>query len=295
MAIRQFIDQALDDHATMAAAVAARLPQGFALLADEPGEAEAFARMTEHVVLGHLDDAPALAGWIERLHPLAERNPGLGTALARSRVAVALAEGKVPGETALPVAEQVRAYGNALLALTRRSAWNDIRVLLAAVQDTADGAGDPVALRSMGAITNNLAGDLRFYHPEHASDPDYAALMVDAARLARTAWNRAGGWLEKERADYQLAMCLAAAGDGRAALDAASAAWQACGANDADDEECFYVLEALARAHCAAGQLVEAREARAAMAERLARLASGAQAYARTQLVELDRVLAGAA
>jgi len=291
MTIRQFLDHALDDHPTMAAAVAARLPQGFALLEVESGEAEAFARVTEHVVLGHLDDAPALAGWVERLSPLAQGNTGLGTALARSRLAIAFAGGQASADTALPVAEQVRAYGNALLALTRRSAWDEIRALLATAQAMADAAGDPAALRSLGAITNNLAGDLRFYHSEHASDPDYRALMVDAARLARAAWNRAGGWLEKERADYQLAMCLATAGDGRAALDAATAAWQACDANNADDEECFYVLDALARAHRAAGQPTEARTKRAEMAERLERLAPAARAYASKQLTELDAVL----
>lgn len=291
MAMQQFLEQAQIDHATAAAAVAARLPEGFALLAAEPDEAEAFARFTEHVVLGHLDNSSALAQWIERLRPFATSNAGLANTLARSSLALALAQGEAPNDTVLSAGERVRAYGNALLALTRRGAWSEIRAMVSSARELAESAGDPAASKALGAITNNLAGDLRFYYPTHRADPDYAAVMVDAARLALAAWCRVGGWLEQQRADYQLAMCLAATGEGDAALAAAASAWRTCEANDADDEECFYALEAVAHAQCAAGELTKAHEIRAKMADRLARMPPSAQAYAVRQLAPLDLVL----
>lgn len=287
MSAAAFIAQAFADHATQPAAVAARLPEGFALLAATPDQAEGFTRLVEHVVLGHLDDAAALEDWIGRLETLASDNAGLDTALARARLAGALARG-LPAISALPAAEQVRACGNALLALTRRAAWTEIRALLAQPEALA---ADQAGRRAFAAITNNLAGDLRFYHPAHRDDAAYAGMMVDAARLAHAAWHEAGGWLEQQRADYQLALCLAATGDGAEALRYAQSCWRVCTENAADDEECFYALEALGHAQLAAGLKPDAVATRALMAERLARLDDGARGYAAPQLAALDALL----
>ena len=109
-----FIDQAFADHAAAPEAVAARLPEGFALLTAMPDQAESFARLTEHVVLGHLDDAAQLDSWIDRLEPFAAGSAGLSLALARARLAAALATGRAGAAAALPSAERVRAHGNAL-------------------------------------------------------------------------------------------------------------------------------------------------------------------------------------
>ena len=287
--IQQFIDEAYRDHAAGPAAVAVRLADGFAMLSAAPDQAEAFARLAEHVVLGHLGDSAQLDQWIARLEPLAAaRDDGLGVALARARLANALSRGAVmSGREALPVADRVRAYGNALLAMTRRSAWAEIRSGLASAQQLADVAGDDASLRSFAAITNNLAGDLRFYLAAHRDDVGYAQLMIGAARLAHTAWYRAGSWLERERADYQLALCLAAVGVAEEAIAAADACWQGCIDNGADDEECFYALEAIAHARCAAGQLAEARTAQSEMLERMARWDEPSRSFAAPQVAAL--------
>lgn len=276
MSAAAFIDQAYADHPTASAAVAARLPEGFALLAAAPDQAEAFARLTEHVVLGHLDDAAQLDRWLDRLEPLAAGNDGLGLTLARARLAGSIATGRSDAAASLPSAERVRAHGNALLALTRRSAWAEIRGLLdqarALVEDTA-------GQRAFAAITNNLAGDLRFYHAAHRADADYGALMIDAARLAHEHWHGVGGWLEQERADYQLALCLASTGAGEEALVYARSCWQRCQDNAADDEECCYALEALGHAQHAAGLQQELAATRILMAEHLSRVSEASRRY----------------
>lgn len=284
-----FIAQAFADHAAAPEAVAARLPEGFALLAAAPDQAESFARLAEHVVLGHLDDAVELGSWIDRLEPLAAGDAGLGLALARARLAGALATGRREAGAALPSAEQVRAHGNALLALTRRSAWTEIRALLDEARALVE---DPAGQRVFAAITNNLAGDLRFYHAAHRTDAGYAPLMIEAARLAHEHWHAVGGWLEQERADYQLALCLASAGDGEAALDYARSCWQRCRDNAADDEECCYALEALGHAQYAAGLRQDLAETRALMAEHLSRIDEGSRSYAAPLLTALDALIA---
>lgn len=284
-----FIDQAFADHAAAPEAVAARLPEGFALLTAMPDQAESFARLTEHVVLGHLDDAAQLDSWIDRLEPFAAGSAGLSLALARARLAAALAAGRAGAAAALPSAERVRAHGNALLALTRRSAWVEIRALLDEARALVE---DSAGQRAFAAITNNLAGDLRFYHAAHRADAGYAALMVEAARLAHEHWHAVGGWLEQERADYQLALCLASAGAGEAALGYAQSCWQRCRDNAADDEECCYALEALGHAQHAAGLRQDLAETRALLAEHLSRIDEGSRSYAAPLLSALDALLA---
>jgi hypothetical protein len=271
--IQQFIGDAYRDHAADPTAVATRLADGFALLPTAPDQAEAFVRLAEHVVLGHLADAAQLDQWIAQLEPLAATgDDGFSVALARARLANALSRGAImSSQEALPVAGQVRAYGSALLAMTRRAAWAEIRSGLTSALQLTEVGGDDASLRSFGAVTNNLAGDLRFYSTAHRNDAEYAELMIDAARLAYTAWYRAGSWLERERADYQLALCLAAVGVAEEAIAAADACWRGCIDNGADDEECFYALEAVAHARCAAGQLAEARRDQSEMIERMAR------------------------
>ena len=284
-----FIDQAFADHAAAPEAVAARLPEGFALLTAMPDQAESFARLTEHVVLGHLDDAAQLDSWIDRLEPFAAGSAGLSLALARARLGAALATGRAGAAAALPSAERVRAHGNALLALTRRSAWVEIRALLDEARALVE---DSAGQRAFAAITNNLAGDLRFYHAAHRADAGYAALMVEAARLAHEHWHGVGGWLEQERADYQLALCLASAGAGEAALGYAQSCWQRCRDNAADDEECCYALEALGHAQHAAGLRQDMAETRALLAEHLSRIDEGSRSYAAPLLSALDALLA---
>lgn len=284
-----FIDQAFADHAAAPEAVAARLPEGFALLTAMPDQAESFARLTEHVVLGHLDDAAQLDSWIDRLEPFAAGSAGLSLALARARLGAALATGRAGAAAALPSAERVRAHGNALLALTRRSAWVEIRALLDEARALVE---DSAGQRAFAAITNNLAGDLRFYHAAHRADAGYAALMVEAARLAHEHWHGVGGWLEQERADYQLALCLASAGAGEAALGYAQSCWQRCRDNAADDEECCYALEALGHAQHAAGLRQDLAETRALLAEHLSRIDEGSRSYAAPLLSALDALLA---
>jgi hypothetical protein len=290
--IQQFIEAAQRDHAADPAGVAARLADGFALLPAAPDRAEAFARLVEHVVLGHLDDPARLDLWIARLEPFAAGDGQLAAALARARLAGALARGATaPADPSLSAADQVRAYGNALLALTRRAAWREIRAGLASAQALAEMAGDAASLRALAAIANNLAGDLRFTLAGRRSEAGHVELMVDAACLAHAAWHRVGGWLERERAEYQIALCLAGAGRAEEAVRAAEACWRACVENGADDEEHLYALEALGHAHCAAGHLDEARAARVGMAERLPRLDEASRSLAAAQLEALSEAI----
>ena len=272
-------------------ATARLLAEAPPLLDQAPGSAlEALLRAAEHIALGHADDGEALQALIDALAAQQARHPALAQPLLRARAALVLAARPQAGlPPALQGAERVRAHYNAALAQTRRRDFDACRQLMdAAAAEAAALPQDPAARRALAAQFDNLASDLR--ESLQAGDRPAAALMLDAARRAHAQWSACGGWLEVERADWQLAMCAAAAGDGALALAHARAGLAACGANAADDFEFCFAWQALALAAVAAGDADLAAEAREAMADRLVLLSDpGDVAYGQAQLAEIDR------
>jgi hypothetical protein len=264
--LRQLTDRAHDEHVDDAAAAGERLLSGLALLPGEAGDAEHYVRTAEHVLLGHLDDAPSLSRLLDEVPPAAAE-----AAVARARLALQLAADlRALEDCPAPPAVQVGALYNAALALTRRADWHGVAARMEAAASIAERhAGDAAVQRAHAAMQNNIAGDMRYYlQPEHRADTAKVQTMLDAAARAREAWARAGGWMEVERAEYQLALCHAAAGLGAQAVKHAQACLSICEANGADACERFFAYEALAHAQRSAGESSAAR----AMRERMAAL-----------------------
>jgi tetratricopeptide (TPR) repeat protein len=258
-ALQRITEEALEMHTAAPRDAAAKLTEGWAHLEDSPEDVEAFSRALEHVLLGHLADRLAFGDALRRLE--ASPSEVAQAAGARGRLALKLFEhpGAVhPGE--VPPDEQVRAHYNAALAHTRPGRWDMVRQL--ADRAASAVSADPKTLRAYAAVANNIAADIRFhFQPEHRTDPQRVRTMIDAAERARQAWGQVGGWLEIERAEYQLALCHAAAGQGEEAVQHARECLALCEANHADDFERFFAYEALATAHHAAGQIPEAHDA----------------------------------
>ncbi|MDN3922250.1 hypothetical protein [Roseateles violae] len=286
--MQDLLNRALDQHAEQPAAAAATLAEALSLTA-KAGDEELLAllRTAEHVLLGHLADGAALR---ELLAALPER-AALRPALQRIAAALSLTAGESPLWQDLAPAERVRAHYNAALARTRRGDLAGARRLLDAAQAQAGEAGnDAAAQKALAALANNVAGDLRYYH--RGGDADYDTLMLDAAALALAAWTHAGGWLERERAEWQLALCAAAAGRAEQALAHARQCLRICEEQGADAFERFFAHEAIARAAHAGRDPALARQAREQMAALLARLPEADRVMAVQSLAELDARLA---
>ncbi|HEY8708172.1 MAG TPA: hypothetical protein VIM34_09255, partial [Burkholderiaceae bacterium] len=135
-------------------------------------------------------------------------------------------------------------------------------------------AADPMN-RALAVTSNNLACTLE--HKTHRSTRE-CELMILAAQAARRYWERAGTWLETERAEYRLAMTWLQAGDPAQAREHAQACLDIVAANGAVALERLFGWEALGHVEHAAGDP-------AAHAEALAR---AREAYA--ELDEADQV-----
>ncbi len=237
-ALRTWLDQAWHEHADQPRAVADGLLQRAASLGDDADGAEAL-RLAEHVLLAHLADAPALA----QLLAQAPAHAALAAARERSDWMLdILAERPA---SALPDSQRWRALHNLVMALVGLGRVAQGRSALFAEEAAALASPGNDALRGYAASANNIAGDLR---TGVRGDAQRDALMLDAAHLARRAWEVAGTWLHVERADYQLALCHAVLGQGAHALVYAQACLARCEAEGADPVECFFAHAALVQA-----------------------------------------------
>jgi hypothetical protein len=279
-----FLERGWDDHALHAAAVAERLPEGLRLVQDDDG-AMRFAGLAHHVLGEHLQH------WQEGLAlfaALAEQRP-LSTdaraSITRCRASLALSGGMADEREGMTASDRCRvsamAAANLAVSDTRR-AWGLLDEAVLGGGALAD--GDP-AVRTLAANGNNIAATLRDLAP---LEPDRRELMIHAAQVARTYWQRAGTWLEVERAEYRLAVCWLAAGDPAEALAHARHCDFVVRANGSVPLEKFFASEAMCLAARAAGDDEAARAALSNARQAFDAIAPTDQAWCRGTLEKLD-------
>jgi hypothetical protein len=265
--LRAWLDTAWDSHDRQPRALALDLAQRAADLPDDAEGAEA-VRLARHVMLGHLADAAGLQAFLATL-------PG-GTALAPMRERALWALATLEGQPGPELPEDVR---HALLADVAQAEIEmgrlaSARARIASLEARVAAHPDEAVRRAYAITCNNLALALR---TGPRGDAARDGLMIELAELARRAWARAGTWLHVERADYQLAMCHAAIGQGAQALDHARACLSRCEAEGADAYEFFFAHEALVHAHRAAADAAAAQRHQDLMARLLEQVADPAQ------------------
>lgn len=287
MDFETFIDTAWTDHASDAAAVARRLDDGIALVADE-AQLNRLMHLGQHVYGEHLGEWRNGMGFLDRLAalPAFGVDGASGQAQRRAIAALRLAEGADVRMGHLPVSDRVRvgamAAGNLAAHDTVRA-----RRLLEEALDLAQRAGLPATdpmHRALAVTGNTIAGTL-----EEKADrtADERALMILAAQTARRHWAIAGTWLETERAEYRLAITWLQAGD----LVRARAQAQAClaivAANQGAPLERLFGWEALGRVERAAGNEADHVQALARAREAFAELGESDQSWCAASIDKL--------
>jgi hypothetical protein len=253
-----------DRPAEVLAALRARAP---ALGADDTGAAA--IGLAEHVALAHLHDAAALESLLEALPPALAEAAATAGPLRKARWVIAALRG---GDAQpLPDADRWRALQNLWAMRIAQGRATEVSTELQADLPRALAHPDAAARRGLAATCNNLAVELR---TGPRGDAARDALMLALADASLRLWRTAGTWVHEERAHYQLARCHAVLANGADALAHARACASIVEANatqpQADAFERFYVHEALAFAHRAAGDSAQAARER----QRMAALAS---------------------
>lgn len=272
MGFSTFMEKAWNDHATDARAVAQRLSEGAALVADESQLAQ-LATLAHHVFGEHLGEWRAGAAFIEGLAALPAYAPegSSGQTLRRCVASLALCGDAGADLGALAPSDRIRVAAMAAASLAERDTPRAMRLLQGAL-DQAGRAGldaaDPMN-RALAIAGNNLASTLE---EKAQRSPEERELMILAAQAARHYWGIAGTWLETERAEYRLAMTWLRAGDAPRARTHAQNCLDIVAANGGPALERLFGWEALGLVERAAGNTVGHAQALARAREAFAEL-----------------------
>jgi len=270
-----FLNQAWDEHAVHAAAVAARLAEQGPGLVTEEAQIAPLANLVHHVYgehLGRWHEGGALLRLLVA-HPACSPGGAASAALARFQASLALCEGSGDERATMSASDRVRVAALAAANLAERDTRR-ASVLFGEALAEADRAGldatDPTN-RALAVTGNNLACALE---EKAVRSPPERALMIAAAQAGLKYWALAGGWLETERAEYRLAMTWLQAGDPELARHHAQQCLAIVQEHGAPALERFFGHEALALAEAADGNaagraaaVAQAREAFAALDE----------------------------
>ena len=199
-------------------------------------------------------DTPLLRTWTQALAASAD------APLAKARVLVTL--------------------GAVAFSISRQGAEAAGRLTLQALQPLAamhatPGAGLDVAF---GAVSNNLASELLERRLDDLAQPDLRTALQLSAEHAQRFWQRAGTWLNRERAHYLRAMAANALGHGGEGVEQARASLALLDAHDTAGAE--NVDRAFLELELAAGLRLAERPGRAeALARALALAARFGEAW----------------
>lgn len=207
--LETFLDQAWNDHAEQPEAVAARLPHVLPLVADDNGVMRV-AALAHHVFGEHLGQWQNGLSYLGRLSERAVHGTDGAASLARCQASLRLCSGEADGHTALTASDQCRVSSMAASNLAASNSPRSAELLHDAVtRASALPDADP-GVRALAANSNGIAAVLQELASRTTAQRE---LMVHAAQVARAQWERAGTWVEVERAEYRLALCWLAAGD----------------------------------------------------------------------------------
>ena len=248
MLFDQFVQEAWRDHAQDTKAVAARL-RGARELMTTAAHASPLSRLIVHVFGEHLGDWDSGERELQRLqqHPLCAHDALAQSALRMAQAALQCARGLPIAVADLTPPERIGALcAGSAVALGREEPQQAAQLFEGAVKLVHSGVPDSAIYhRPMAVAANNLAGALCDLV---GRSPAQNALMLRAAQISRTYWDKAGTWLEAERAEYMLAKVNLAAGQLEQARPHAVACLSICQANQAPDFELFFAHEMLAKA-----------------------------------------------
>jgi len=244
--LAEFIEQAWNDHVDDLAGVTSRLDQGLSLLDRFPEQLGDFLQLAEHVHLAHHGNPDALQAVLDRVTPVLAVQVDAKPFADRARLAMKLLRDEACGEPLLPTPAVVRAHGAAACGFIARGEFPKARRLLQSATSLARDAAVAIrtdAKKALAASCNNAATVLL----DLPRSPEVDALMFEAAALSRSTWGEIGTWLNVERAEYLLALCASAVGDGPRAVEHAQLCESICETNSADAFEIFFAREAMAK------------------------------------------------
>jgi hypothetical protein len=288
----KFLSKAWVEHANNPREVCARVEKTAMEVKDGQSVIDA-ARLITHLYGVHFGEWADGIAALRRLraHPACVEGSELAATLARKILALELAWDPTTDLSYLPIPEQIHALAIAAPCVLERGDCATAVDFLREAERRAEkmhGADETGALRALAVAGNNFAVSMEELPLLNSAQLD---AMLYAARLGRTYWERAGTWLEIERAEYRLSKCFLKAGKNAAARGHAQACLRICEHNNAGPLEFFFGIEALLRAmRASAAERDHMAHLKARAHALFAQLEQDDQAWCEPTLLQLARV-----
>jgi hypothetical protein len=248
MDFETFNASAWDDHATDPRAVALRLRERGVSLINSEAQLVQLMNLAHHLHGAHLNEASAgKAVFAELMASAFFSTDGESGDMARRCVAsLSLTAQDGFSVADLTVSNQIRVQAMAGANLADTDPARGMRLLQAALDQAAhSGLPSTDAMnRALAVSGHNLAAALE---EKPVLTGDEIKLMLMASHASRVYWERAGTWLQVERAEYQLATTHLKADDVAQAEFHARESGRIVAENDGPALEQFFAFEALAR------------------------------------------------
>jgi len=258
--VAEFLDKAWTEHADDPSGVADRLNSVIPLLRDD-GQLADLARLAQHVFGEHLGRWSEGVAFLDALRRHSVLRPGESAELLiqRLRASLALAAGDPISCKSLEPSDAICATAMAAASLAERDSERAGRLFFSALNDASSGDfGQAHSVwRVLAVVGNNIACAMEQIAQRSEAQRE---LMLAAATAGRTYWEKAGTWLEVERAEYRLAMSWLAAGDPSRAQVHAQKCITIVESHGGSALERFFGFEALTHANMAAANATAAKE-----------------------------------
>jgi tetratricopeptide (TPR) repeat protein len=286
MTFDEMIEQAWDDHAEQAHAVADRLAAAAPTIAAQAHFAP-FARIVTHVYgehLGECERGVALLSSLRKL-PAYTDAPAVGGMVSRSVATLRFVGGDAGATAALAVEDRAAALATAASTLTARGELSRaLDAYAQAVRLAPELPAESQAFRALAIGGNNLSAALE---EKVTRTPAETEGMVAAARGGLAFWRKCGTWIEEERALYRLARSLLAAGQPGEAVLCAQQCAKVCDESNAPAFERFFANAVLARALREDGRTGDYRQARNEALDWFDTVPDGEREWCEADLAEL--------
>lgn len=245
MNFKTYIDTAWMKHDKSTTEVVSSYPEGIELSKTED-DVLAIARLVSHVATEHNFSFEIAISTIEKLLVLSHVNsPQAKATLGRILVTLKFTSGQAVDVSKLTVSDRtivfITAAASNLLQNHFEKTVSLLNNAIAASHSLSD-LKDP-AYRTLAMLTNNMAATLGDRTQLNEVEKE---LLIELAQYARTFWEKAGTWLQVERAEYYLSKYFRKIQNYQKSEHHALLCLHICEKENAEPLEYFFAHEALA-------------------------------------------------
>ncbi len=234
---------------------AARTLQSLAQSTIADDDLQKYTWLVNHVVGEKLGDWPLALSLqrkvgADRAHRASLRNMAIAASMAGDALAALVGEARFAEVAAVSPAHAAMSVRLGVLqyAVSNAACEQAAVALNHCVRDIATWPNIGQLAEQIAAALNNIVSALLDKTDADTDSPAVQAALRDGSKLSRRAWSEAGTWVNVERADYLVAMCLNKLGDWQGAADAARAGLDTISRNGEEDVDRAFLLLELGKA-----------------------------------------------